>query len=104
VTIPVADSLSVSTSIINRQKPRPERPLRAISRSTAANRKARLKSPVRASMVDSRMAASRDRRCSRATTIATYVSRTNAARLMAIVATAIGSSPASSTGRRTATR
>ena len=63
--------LSSSRSIISRQKPRPDRALRAISRSTAAKKNVRLNSPVRGSIVDRRIAASRARRCSRAMTIAT---------------------------------
>ena len=63
-------ALSSSRSIISRQKPRPDRALRAISRSTAAKKKVRLNRPVSGSTVDSRIAASRARRCSRAMTIA----------------------------------
>ena len=82
VAVEVADRslmvLSSSRSIISRQNPRPERALRAISRSRAAKKKPRLNSPVSGSMVDRRMAASRVRRCSRAMTIAAYASRISA--------------------------
>ena len=64
--------------------------LRAISRSMAAKKKVRLKSPVSESTVDRRMAASRVRRCARAMTIATYDSRIRAVRLTPTVATVAG--------------
>ena len=63
--------LSSSRSIISRQKPRPDRALRAISRSIAAKKNDRLNRPVSESTVDSRIAASRVRRWARAMTIAT---------------------------------
>jgi len=92
VAEPVVDRLSSSRSIIRRQNPRPERAQRAISRSIAAKKKLRLKSPVSGSTADNRMAASRARRCSRAMTVATYASRTRAVRLtMTIAPTAVSS-------------
>ena len=67
-------ALSPSRSIISNPNRRPDRVDRWISRSTAAKKNARLKRPVSESIVERRMAASRERRCSRAMYDATNVS------------------------------
>jgi len=56
---------------MSRQKPRPVRAERWISRSIAVKKNDRLYRPVSESTVERRIAASRERRCSRAMTVAT---------------------------------
>ena len=82
----VVDRLEPSRSIISSPNRRPVREERWISRSTAAKKKARLKRPVSESTVERRIAACRERRCSRAMYEATKASSIIATMFTATVA------------------